>query len=95
MFNLPLITDNRDIFQGKRIVLRLDFNVPLEDGGIRDDYRIRESFSTINFLREAGAKLVIISHIGKGKPEDTLLPIVKYRVLHLLTPHLRPPIQTF
>jgi phosphoglycerate kinase len=77
-FNLPLITDNKEAFAGKRVLLRLDFNVPLEAGQIRDDYRIKESLATINFLREAGAKLVIISHIGKGKPEDTLHPIATY-----------------
>lgn len=77
-FHLPLMTLHRDAFSGKRVLLRLDFNVPLEGGEIRDDYRIRESLSTINFLREAGARLVIISHIGKGKPEDTLRPVAAY-----------------
>lgn len=77
-FNLPLITDNKEAFAGKRVLLRLDFNVPLEAGQIRDDYRIKESLATINFLRESGAKLVIISHIGKGKPEDTLHPVATY-----------------
>lgn len=78
MFNLPLMSDNRATFFGKRVLLRLDFNVPLEGGEIRDNYRIVESLPTINFLREAGAKIVIISHIGKGKPEDTLLPVATY-----------------
>ena len=78
MFNLPLITENPSSFSGKRVLLRLDFNVPLDGGEIRDDYRILESLPTINFLREAGAKIVIISHIGKGKPEDTLLPVATY-----------------
>lgn len=78
MFNLPLMKDHADVFSGKRVLLRLDLNVPMEGGEIRDDYRIKESIPTINFLREAGAKLVIIAHIGKGKPEDTLAPVAKY-----------------
>lgn len=78
MFNLPLITDHREMFAGKRVLLRLDLNVPMEGGEIRDDYRLKESLPTINFLREAGARIVIIAHIGKGKPEDTLLPVSKY-----------------
>lgn len=78
MFNLPLITDHREVFEGKRVLLRLDLNVPMEGGEIRDDYRLKESLPTINFLREAGARIVIIAHIGKGKPEDTLLPVSKY-----------------
>jgi phosphoglycerate kinase len=82
MFSLPLVTDHKDAFKDKRVVLRLDLNVPLDNGAIRDDYRIKESLPTVNFLREAGAKLVIISHIGKGKPEDTLLPVATY--LHAL-----------
>lgn len=78
MFNLPLMKDHRDVFSGKRVLLRLDLNVPMESGEIRDDYRIKESIPTINFLREAGARVVIIAHIGKGKPGDTLLPVAKY-----------------
>ena len=78
MPELPLMVDHKELFKGKRVVVRLDFNVPLEGVVIRDDYRIKESLPTINFLREAGARLVIISHIGKGKPEDTLAPIAEY-----------------
>ncbi len=78
MAQLPLMADHKESFKGKRVVVRLDFNVPLEGSEIRDDYRIKESLSTINFLRDAGARLVLISHIGKGKPEDTLAPIAEY-----------------
>ncbi len=78
MNTLPLITASPDAFLGKRVFLRLDFNVPLEGREVRDDYRIRESLPTINFLRASGARLVIASHIGKGKPEDTLAPVAEY-----------------
>ncbi len=78
MISLPLITEHKEQFKDKRVLLRLDFNVPLDNGAIRDDYRILESLPTINFLLDAGAKLVIISHIGKGKQDDTLLPVATY-----------------
>jgi len=74
---LPLITDRKDL-RGKRVLLRLDLNVPLEEGEVRDTYRIDQSLPTIDFLRNEGARTVIFSHIGKGKPEDTLFPVAKY-----------------
>lgn len=78
MPELPLMTEHKELFKGKRVLVRLDFNVPLEGAEIRDDYRIKESLPTIHFLRDAGARLVIVSHIGKGKAEDTLAPIADY-----------------
>lgn len=59
------------------MLLRLDLNVPIEDGKVTDDFRLKESLPTINFLREAGAKTIIISHV-EGKGGDTLLPVYKY-----------------
>src|SRR5438874_11269768 len=62
--------------QGKRVLLRVDFNVPAEqtDGRTRitDDTRIRESLPTISLLREKGAKIIIMAHFGrpKGKPNE-------------------------
>lgn len=78
MVQLPLITNSPQFFAGKRVLLRLDLNVPIDHGRVRDDYRIRESLPTINFLRGAGARVVIVSHIGKGKPEDTLASVAEY-----------------
>src|SRR3989338_8032342 len=72
-----VITEYTEL-RGKRILLRLDLNVPLEEGEVRDAYRIEQSLATIDFLRKEGARVVIMSHIGKGKPEDTLLPVAKY-----------------
>ena len=77
MQKLPLITELADI-RGKRVLLRLDLNVPLESGAVRDSYRIDQSLPTIEYLRNNGARVVIIAHIGKGKPTDTLAPVAEY-----------------
>ena len=74
----PLMTAHADLFKGKRVLLRLDLNVPLALHSIRSDFRIRASLPTINFLRAHGARVVILSHIGKGKPTDTLRPVADY-----------------
>jgi 3-phosphoglycerate kinase len=76
--------------RGKRVLVRVDFNVPLETRGtkirITDDTRVRESLPTINYLREHGAKTILMSHFGrpKGKPVEkySLRPIGDY--LHSL-----------
>ena len=56
---------------GKRVFIRVDFNVPLKDGVITDDTRIRETLPTLKLAMEKGARLVLASHLGrpKGKPD--------------------------
>ncbi len=63
--------------RSKRILLRLDLNVPIQNGEIQDDYRIKRSQKTLDFLKNAGARTVIVAHIDK-KEGASLAPVYEY-----------------
>ncbi len=71
----------RDVeLKGKRVVMRVDFNVPVKEGKVKDDTRIKAAVPTIKYILDKGASLVLLSHLGRPdgevKPEFSLKPTV-------------------
>ena len=62
--------------KGKKVLVRVDFNVPIKNGRILDDFRIKKALPTIKFLEKKGAKIILITHLGKNGNES-LAPIIK------------------
>ena len=75
------LTINDLDLRGKRVFIRVDFNVPLKDGVVTDDTRIRETLPTLRLAIQKGGRLVLASHLGRPKggpdPKYTLLPAAK------------------
>ncbi len=79
----------RDIdLKGRRVLMRVDFNVPMMDGEITDENRIVAALPTIEFILKAGGQLILLSHLGRVKTEEdkakqTLAPVAKRLASHL------------
>ena len=74
--------------KNKKVIIRVDFNVPIKEGRIQDDNRIRESLETINYAVNEGAKVILMSHLGRVKTEEdketnTLEPVA-FRLSELM-----------
>ena len=77
--------------KGKRVFIRADLNVPVKDGKVTSDARIRATIPTLKLALEKGAKVMVTSHLGRPtegefKPEDSLQPVVDYLNEHLDVP---------
>jgi triosephosphate isomerase len=75
------LTINDLDLRGKRVFIRVDFNVPLKDGVVTDETRIRETLPTLKLAMQKGARLILASHLGRPKggpdPKYSLLPVAK------------------
>ncbi len=73
-----------EVLEGVKVLVRVDFNVPIKNGLVMDDFRIRSTFSTIDFLQKGGAKVILIGHLESngasksGAGENSFKPVAEY-----------------
>ena len=76
---MVLNTINEADLKGKRVVIRVDFNVPLKDGKVTDNTRIKAALPTIQYILDNGASVVVMTHLGRPKgqknPAFSLAPV--------------------
>ena len=85
MSDFRTLKDIPDV-SGKKVLVRSELNTPIENGAVADDYRIEKALPTLEWLKERGAKVIVIAHLGR-KPEDTLEPV--YEVLKRKLPNTK------
>jgi phosphoglycerate kinase len=89
-FKMSKLTINDLDLKGKRVFIRVDFNVPLKDGKVSDDTRIRETLPTLRLAMQKGGRLVLASHLGRPKggpdPKYSLAPVATKLAEMLGTP---------
>lgn len=78
-----MVSDLKDDLKGKKVLVRVDFNVPIKDGVIGDDNRMTAALPTINYIIDNGGKAILFSHLGRVKNEEdkktlTLKPVAKH-----------------
>ena len=83
MSTLPGLRSLRK-FAGKRVLVRAGLNVPVDGQRVTDDYRLRRIWPTIQLLKDAGSRVVMVGHIGRG-PKDTLSPVADHLNKHMRT----------
>ena len=81
--------------KGKKVIIRCDFNVPIEDGIIKDDTRIKKSLRTIRYARKEGAKVILLSHLGRVKTEEDKEKYTLKPVADSLSKSLRKKVKFF
>ena len=77
---LPLLRDAKDL-HNKRVIVRVDFNVPIFNGDVRDDFRIERILPTLHALHDMSAKIILLSH--HSEKDQSLLPVAEYLKDHL------------
>lgn len=79
---LPDIRNVKDL-KGKKVLLRTDLNILISEGKVEDDFRLTKALATIVFLQKVGAKIILISHIGKEEDAQSLKPVYEWFKKHI------------